>query len=333
MSFVLAASAVALVGCDGCGRRPTPAPVTNTRELIDVSSFTFEDPSERDLFMKFRRYAVTKVEGLHHVPMGSGGGNSIRETWCTPQFAKGDCDNARLDEKTPQGTRWFGVSVLHYTNQLPKVFSTGYSAGEVPRQGTLGGSVSVGIGGRGVYGSGFTVTLADLDRRKAPPLKVRTDYREKIRFTDFVVHAPGLPTEDRDLEAKATIAELRRLLESPKSFRDTVLARYKSLSDDVEGAFAANKVEKRKCGEYEGRGIPPPCWGVPLSPAEEQSELARFQKAHSAKEAKIKANYREYHTFLVRLLPPGLLGSKAEAPAQTADGGQRADADHGVDAE
>ncbi len=293
-------------GCR-CGQSVTETPdASNTgeRELIAVGEIRFEDSSEDRLFKALRGHLETKAAGMHHLPLARArGGNFIRECWCSALPANGSCCAARLTDETPQGTRYYRLTTLHYRNRLPEVFGVGFSAGEV--EDGLRGSVSFSLGGKSITGSSFQVKIFDGNGRAS--FGFSDVYRRKIAFTELTVHAPGLPTEDENADADAVKAELGRLLESPDSFRDTALARYKSLSDEVEQAFASHKIEKRTCGEPPGDGTPPPCWGVPLTPAEEQEESGRFRKTHDAEVEMITTRYGEYHAFLVRLLPPEIL--------------------------
>ena len=257
-----------------CAATPDPTPVEEPMPAL--ADLRFEEPRSAALHTALRQHALARTPGWRHLPL-SVGGNFVRERWCSPSVPAPACEGGAVANGDEPGTAWFSLSTLHYPAQWPAVFGVGWDAGDLTPP--WGAAAYLSLRGRTVTGSSFTFRFVRYEGgRAAERFEIPSTWAWQAGETQlFVPVAP--PEADDEARAQAVEAELARLLASPASFRDTVLALADALEAEVLRALAAHEAKKCEYGEYQGDGIPPICTPVPFTPEEEAAERARLQAA------------------------------------------------------
>lgn len=197
------------------------------------------------------------TKGWQHYPLRDGG-NFLSEGWIQ---GKGNVLNEAFMETA--GVGWYSVQALHY--KLPDVFGCLLQAGRNPQRDGLGVRFWYCSGGRTVVSDGADLDFAVWQKGKIasrlPVLRPSLDIPEQ-----YDAEMAEVKTDWRaDLAALA----------DPTAFRDSTLKRYDTTATRFRRALAEGKVKRRKYREYQGGGIPPEGYLVPLTDSE-SAELRRF---------------------------------------------------------
>jgi hypothetical protein len=295
--------------------RPQASDYVGHDALVSADLLRFTDPAEGARFHRVRDSFAQRAatDEWYAYPLRRIG-NFVQQDWCRGEGAHHNCASGSFREG--RGSRWFVVHTLHYESSWPEVFGLGVNAGLLPTatEGDWGTTFSWYANGGGITGSGLDASFVRFDgERIVEQIHLGDDYVYEAEEARIVVLAPG-----------GADAELERLLESPRSLRDTAFARLDELLAAVEAEIEAGKVKRCVYGEYQNDGIPPPCFPTALTDDEKVTLLAKVRRDIGADRASVQQHFEAFHAALMGLVrfdecweEPGGRAAGPSAPSAT----------------
>ena len=282
----------ALLGlaCASSGKTPAPKDdYVGSDALVDRQTLEFVDDGERKAFDAARACFDARAQSWAAYPLRQIG-NFVEQDWCTGPGAEHGCAGGNFRERA--GVQWASVGTLHYPQDWPQVFGVQVDAGRIVAEG-WSVSASVSSGGRTILGDGTHVNF----RRGTVAgslVHLGTSYAHDVGEETVQVVAPGTPWE-----------VFARLRASPDAMRDEGVARLRALHDEVARRLHAGQILVCVYGEYEGRGVPPPCLRrVPLTADEVKVELARLTEQTDRQIAALQSDAPAMHAALMSVVGP-----------------------------
>jgi len=258
---------------------------------VHVSLLRFADTATADRFNKVRDCFGARAQGedWQNFPMRKIG-NFVEEDWCRGERAELGCSGGNFREQ--RGSEWLTVFTLHYPQDFPDVFGLGVSSGKLPASGEWGAAFSYTADGKSIVGEGLGLSFFRFEGDTIVQTVTTGDgYSYQAEESYISITAPD-----------GAEAELRRLIASPESLRDTAVQRYDALQAEVSSQVRAGTVQKCVYGEYKGDGIPPECHLTPLTGPERKALLDRARRDIGAQREAVEAHHVMFHGLLRDLL-------------------------------
>jgi hypothetical protein len=272
---------------------------------VAIDALRFEDDLTRARFFALHEWSVIAAPPPWRHQAAEVIGNFVRERWCAPAVPLPACEGGAAAQGETAGTAWYELSTLHYEREWPSVWGLVWSAGRLPEDAEWGMSVHLSLGGRGVIGDGLHVTAQRLaDGRVVEKVELGAVQEVAVEETRFTAMPPGPGDGSAEAYVRVLEAELRRLLASPESLRETVVSRLEALRAEVERGMAAHEARRCEYGEPPGDGVPPACTPAPLGPEEEAAALERARAEIDRRRGHVEARAAVFHRLLAELAPP-----------------------------
>lgn len=234
-------------------------------------------------------------------------GNEVTERWCGPAVSAAACQGGSVVNDEKRGDAWRSLTTLHYPPRWPEVFGVVVNAGSYPVGSPWGVRAAVSLRGGTISGTSFSGAFVQFDGEKVADRIPFGEWSYRVTDTTFTVAIPAASTPGGDDPAAAAVAaEIERLVASPDSLRETMLARLAALDTEVHRGIAAHEAERLANGTYTGGGVPPVRTPTPLTPEEEAAAAAQATTDIARWQAVVTAQAPALHTLLSACLPPGI---------------------------
>lgn len=289
---ILLVAALAAAGCCGEGmNNPPVGTYVGEDAKVQLGEIRFAEEAAGARFYRLREDFAGRGDGQgwNHYPLRKIG-NFVQEDWCVGPGSERTCAASSFRER--RGAEWLGVYTLHYDSSWPEVFGHGVRAGKMPTTADWGAAFSYHVGGAGIMGEGLYASFSRFDGDViAQEIHLGDSYSYTAEEEQIQIVVEGSRDE-----------ELRRLIASPESLRDTATAQLDRLLAEVEAKIEAGEITKCVYGEYNNDGIPPPCYPTALTVDETAALAAKARADIGEQRDAVVEHHALFHRLLVELV-------------------------------